>query len=267
MRRLIPSCLVLWLAIASTAHAAAVSPPGVNISWDKCFSDGGILGRNKDFACDVNTGRERLVLSMELDARAEGVTGINMYVDFVRESDSLPPWWSNSCRPGAAITLESFPPPGSAGCVDWGQGNSLGAIATYSSFGSKTMRLACSVAVPPTGVTLEAGRELFIASLLLGHSRTIGTGACGGCDVPMCISFASAIIYTGAEASHHLDRGANYAGSQFVGWQKGYAVNIQRWCDPLFYTCSTHYNTFDCVLATPTSSRHSAWSQVKALYR
>src|SRR5690242_338369 len=71
MRHLLFAVLALTLAVPAIA---AVSPPGVNIRWDNCFDDGGAT--NKTFACDMNAGKETLVLSFVLDAPMTNVSGM-----------------------------------------------------------------------------------------------------------------------------------------------------------------------------------------------
>ena len=98
MRR---SHLLLWLALlASSARAAAVSPPGVNLRWDNCYGDGGVW--NKTFACDMNSGSERLVCSFELADAFPQVSGAEVYLDLSAQSAQLPAWWGfkNNERPG-----------------------------------------------------------------------------------------------------------------------------------------------------------------------
>ena len=55
---------VVGTALATSALAAPTLP-GVNIRWDNCFADGGVM--NKTFACDTNTGADLAVLSLQLD--------------------------------------------------------------------------------------------------------------------------------------------------------------------------------------------------------
>jgi len=95
----------------------------------------------------------------------------------------------------------------------------------------------------------------------------VGTGSCGGCDVPVCLFLSRILVATPQQSRDiSLDRGANYLGSQYVTWQNGYPINVQRQCDSPVVTCSRHYTSFDCVLATPTGVHGSTWGQVKSLY-
>jgi hypothetical protein len=125
------------------------------------------------------------------------------------------------------------------------------------------------VAVPPDALaTLAAGQEYFVCAFQIQHTKTVGAGACAGCDVPVCI-FLSRMTVTFADnlvPSIQLEQGANGLTSQYVTWQNGVPINIQRQCDfPVEY-CSRHYTSFDCV-ASITPIRSSRWGAVKALYR
>lgn len=262
--RLLP---VLLLLSSGPLHAAAVSPPGVNISWDNCFADGGT--RNKNFACDVNTGTERLVLSMELAAPLDSVTGVEIRLDIHSASSLLPAWWAlknaGSCRQSSLGSSAGTAPVGSVGCVDWSGGLAVGGIGLYdTSLGGGWVRISSAVAVPGP-LSLPGGQELYLQALTINHAKTVGTGACAGCDVPVCIGFVRASIIPGNNPPIYLSRGANNSASQFVTWQNGHAVNIRPGCDTPSETCRPT-TFFDCVL-TPTSPRGSTWGQVKALYR
>ena len=264
--------------MASSANAAAVSPPGVNLRWDNCYGDGGAW--NKNFACDTNSGSEALVCSFELDQSFSEASGAEIYLDLSSQSVSLPPWWTyknaGACRQASLGAAFLTAPPGSRNCIDWAQGQGMGGIAAYAVgyHGPSTARIIAGIAVPPSGlVTLVPGQEYFALSVTINHAKTVGTGSCAGCTVPVCIFLQRIVIVTPPVAGQPsrdllLERGANDSGSQYATWQNGYPINIQRECDPPPYeTCFKHYNSFDCVLATPTSSRGSTWGRVKSLYR
>lgn len=154
-------------------------------------------------------------------------------------------------------------------CVDWALGTAVGGVGNYDlGFrGSQTARLFAASAVPPTApVNLRAGQEYFALSLTINHAKTVGTNACGGCTIPVCI-FLSRITLATRPGDVLLERGANFLGSQYVTWQNGYPINVRQLCDTRSDPCPAHYTMFDCVLATPTNSHGSTWGQVKSLYR
>src|SRR5258706_16367735 len=92
--------LIAFVFAATSAHAAAVSPPGVNLRWDDCYGDGG--ASNKNFACDTNSGSERLVCSFELSQPMAQIAAVKVTWDVRAEGPTLPPWWSfyslGTCR-------------------------------------------------------------------------------------------------------------------------------------------------------------------------
>ena len=266
---LVLSLLSLALAFAPPARAAT-TPPGVNIRWDHCYGDGGV--KNKIFACDTNIGVERLALSFELSAPVSGVAGIGFRV--VRESASptLPVWWRfgiGACRQGA-LSLVLTPPPGTATCVDWGAGFEIGGIGTdtVSTFEPNQAGLHAVTAVPPTNLaTLSPGTEYFAGVLQISHTKTIGTGSCAGCAVPVCLVFASLQVSTlDNPAAVWLTGGANGPDSQIATWQNGKVDNLQNVCTPPGSPERLCYTSMDCVLG-PTPARASTWGQVKSLYR
>lgn len=281
MRRSAWLGLVLLALVPALAHATAVSPPGVNLRWDNCYGDGGAW--NKSFACDRNAGSERLVCSFELDQPLLQTSGVELQLELSAAGTSVPAWWgfwsSGSCRQ-ASLSVVGTIPPTAVNCADWSQGIASGGLAAYSvgSHGAQTAQIVAGEALPGSALAdLIAGQEYFAAMVIINNTKTLGTGACGGCDVPVCIFLSHIKIATPpvlGEPSRDLwlDRPANYLGSQYVTWQNGYPVNVQRQCIEYggFFGvyCTGRYNTiFDCVLATPTGSRGSTWGQVKSLYR
>jgi hypothetical protein len=278
--RLSPCLLVTLLALAfvPARAAAAASPPGVNLRWDQCYGDGGTW--NKTFACNTNLGSERLVGSFELDQPLTQVSGLEIVVDLSAQAPSLPAWWmlknAGSCRP-ASLSAVDAPPSASANCVDWAQGLAVGGVAAYTLGvnGPLTARIICGFAVAAQDLAnLDPGLEYYAFTVIINHAKTVGTGACGACDVPACIFLSQIHLDTPPVTGEpnrdvYLDRGANYSGSQWVTWQNGYPINIERYCafpvpEPI---CKAHDTTFDCVLATPTRTYGSTWGQVKSLYR
>jgi hypothetical protein len=270
----VPAILIPLLSIAlaaAPAARAATTPPGVNIRWDKCYDDGGAL--NKVFACDTNSGSERIVCSLVLGQPAVNVTGCEIYVDMASQSITIPAWWqmrnAGTCRQ-SALSFLLTPPAGSANCLDWASGQSAGGGAYLVGFHSpNTVRIVSVAAVPTNALaSLSSGQEYFVCTFEILHAKTVGAGSCGGCDVPMCI-FLSRMKLTFANNDPLfvlLEQGANGLTSQYVTWQDGVPINIQRQCDTPVESCISHYISFDCV-ASITPIRSSRWGAVKALYR
>ncbi len=110
------------LPLAPSARAAT-TPPGVNIRWDHCYDDGGTL--NKTFACDTNSGSERLVVSFVLAEPLANVNGTEIAIEVMASGATLPSWWQyrnfGACRQTALAITEALPS-GSTNCTDWANG-------------------------------------------------------------------------------------------------------------------------------------------------
>jgi hypothetical protein len=213
-------------------------------------------------------GVERLVMSFELAEPRTDVSEIEFIVALESASPTLPVWWefqsAGACRISAS-SLVLVKPSGSTACTEWDPDDVTGTYFAYG-LGSGQARFVCSVAARSPGpVDLEAGVEYYLATINVNHARTVGTGSCAGCDVPVCLSFDWARLGSGTTSQGLLlNRGANSAGSQVVGWQNGYAANYRhaQLIDGVFYSSS-----MDCVPYDVTRSGRSTWGAVKALYR
>jgi hypothetical protein len=85
-----------------------------------------------------------------------------------------------------------------------------------------------AAAVPATSLaSLFAGQEYFVCSLTINHAKTVGTGACSGCNEPVCIVFDRLKVFTPVLANdRQLNNGANGPDSQFARWQNGEEMNV-----------------------------------------
>ncbi len=276
MRRA-PLLALLLLAAVSIVPVTAHSAPGVNLRWDHCAGDGGTP--NKDFACDVNTGLDRMVGSFVLDTGFTGLTGLYAHLHIASVNTSLPAWWAFNgpgvfgCR-GSAVSTESTPPAGSAACVDWSGGAALGNMDQLAlGFpGPNDVRVRILSAVPAPA-NLAAGAEYFAFSLVVRHTKTTGTGACAGCLEPTVI-FLSGIdlnpggppVGTGVE--RRLTTGSSEPDSRWISWQRSHPVNITEQCALLSdHGCITPLTDFDAVADAVTPTRSHTWARVKSLYR
>jgi len=264
------TCMALFLALPALAAPALVvtPPPGVNLRWDNCYLDGGAI--NKTFACDTNAGTERLVMSFVLPADMASVSGQEIRATIVAASPTLPNWWLfknvGTCRQ-TSLAYSSALPPGSVNCVDWSGGTEAGGIGAYSvGFNGQpnSARVTIAEAVPVTGLeTLFAGQEYFACSLLINHAKTVGTGACTGCDQPVCLVIESLNVTTPVLANNvYIAGGANGPGSEFARWQGALETSHAFSCTVM--SGCTH--DFSCVPAV-TPTRSSTWGAVKSLYR
>ena len=261
---LVLSIVVLALLAPQSARAG-----GVSLRWDNCYSDGGVI--NKTFACDTNAGSERLVMSFVLDSPLVNMSGVEARLAVVPASSTLPSWWqfknTGTCRQ-SSLSLTLTPPAGSVNCTDWANGNATGGIGSYAASSEPApngMLVKLAAAVPPTAlVTLAAGQEYVTGSLVIDHAKTTGTGACAGCDQPVCIVLDNLNLTTPTLANNRfLIDPAFGAGGNFARWQNAQEANVQTEGCGTGVPC---YHTFSCELSS-TPVRNSTWGAVKSLYR
>src|SRR5262245_42568447 len=246
--------LAALLALASQAHAAP-SAQGLGLRWNSCLLDGGV--QNKSFACDVNTGTDVLVGSFKLGVDLANVSGNEIVLELASAGATLPAWWAfkngGTCRQGAMgfnlVQIASAPD-----CPEWGAGLTAGGIGAYviGIRGPNTARLVAASAVPPDGLQLlSAGQEYFSFSLNINHTKTVGTGACGGCSTPVCLVLESITLTTPVLANNQKLRGPlNGVDSDWATWQGGGGVVVG--------------GSSGCPHALPTLKR--TWNELKSLY-
>jgi len=253
MRFMSLATLAVALFAAPPAHAAA----GVNLTWSRCYGDGG--AGNAAFACDTNSGSELLVGSFVLPEPLAHVNGNEVSIDLISQDDPLPAWWDfknvGTCRLNS-LHFNTTANANDVVCVDWSAGHSSGGIGAYSTGTPSSMgridpslaplhrRCVMALAVPPDSLMdLQADTEYFSFNLVIDHAKTVGTGACGGCAGSVCLLFQTINITTPVLANNIFIGNATTPGSNMAHWQGTGA---------------------DCNLV-PVKNR--TWGEVKALYR
>jgi len=234
--------LVIVLGLA--ASGARAQGQGVAIRWETCFGEGAAPFA-RSFACDTNAGEERLVGSFVSLTDMSEVTGNEIVIDICTRATRCPPplwcentalgpctgsapipaWWMfrnpGSCRM-SSLTMVLTPDPEPAACPDWAYGQAVGGIGAYQIGlgGPQTARLMMVKAVPPSSAApIAAGAEYFSFALRIRHERTVGDGACAGCEQPMAIILNSINLTTPlAENNRRLVGPLNAADSDFVIW-------------------------------------------------
>ena len=261
---------LLLLAVAAAPALSAPNPHGLNVAWDQCHGDGGTS--NRMFACNTNSGSERLVLSFVTDQRIENVSGMEMYLQLAADGPTLPSWWSmkntGTCRPTTPAFTTSPPNPASSVCMDWG-GSFFGVAGISYVIGAAGPNTATSTAVVGVpaglGLAVDPGVQYFTGSYLISHAKTVGTGACSGCQVPVCILYSHMRLFVDGQSGFHRSytTPANGPNSQVATWQGGQLAGLDHTCDPQTGQCT---NSFSCV-TQPTATRANTWGSVKGLYR
>jgi hypothetical protein len=217
-------CAGMFLLLAAPPIRAA----GINLAWNSCFGDGGTF--NRTFACDRNTGSNLLVGTFVLGSDLPQVSGMTLVLDVTSTDEALPAWWqfknAGTCRTGS-LALSVTIPSSAANCADWAQGQASGGIAAYNigQSGPNTARIVAAVAVPPSLLQdLVSGQEYFSFNLVINNQKTVGTGACTGCNTQTCIAFSSLQLQYAGSSTLTLTTPGDSVKSSVVTWQGGPGV-------------------------------------------
>ena len=244
------------------APARVHAVQGINLAWNQCLGEGTGV-QNVNFACNTNTGTQKIVGSYVLENDYPTVIGAEVVLELASAGAALPPWWqyrnAGSCRQNAlSVTLQ--PNPADVVCEDWSGLQAQGGLAAYctSAFQCPVAPSANNVAIIKlvSAVPQEAARDLtggveyFDFNILINHTKTVGTGSCAGCDVPVCIVLNSINVVDRGNASRFLATPTG-PGTNVVTWQGGGVPVTPRGAG--------------CPAATPTT--RSTWGSVKSLYR
>ena len=240
--------------LALSLLALPVDASQLNLRWNACWGDGGI--RNRDFACDTDSGAELLVVSFAPPFAMTGVTGMEVKVRLAFAGTSIPAWWqlsaiTGNCRATSLVT-QFTPPQGSIACRDWAGGFASG-LTSYSpgTFGNNFAVILAISQVPTAGAAnLVAEQEYFVCGFVIDYAATAGPGACGGCTLGACLG-ASGIEITQANGTTTALIPTSIDDQQ-VTWQGAAGVGIPS-SGPLF-------------CPGVTAARRSTWGSVKAIY-
>ena len=245
MKKVTLLCSVL-LAFSATVASAA----GINLSWTKCAGEGSGT-QNRTFACASNSGSQTAVGSLIAPAGVTGASGNEVVLDIQSGGTALPLWWAfknaGTCRQNS-MSLNFVADGGNTVCVDEFGGGGAGGIGAYTIgfLGNPTRaRMTAAIATAAPG-PLDADVEYFAFNMLINNLKTVGTGACAGCSVPVCLILNSIKITQGVGVGDYFLSQAGAPGSNIVTWQGG---NVGGG------GCS----------ATP--AKNATWGSVKSLYR
>ena len=246
-------CL-LALAISALPETASADRMGIALRWNRCFGEEG-AEFVRSFACDTNLGSESLVGSFALPWDMPQVSGIEIVMDVmtyagvpgVPSGGPLPAWWQfrnvGSCRLTSLNMLTVGIEPDVVCTPLWTSGDEASGIGGYhlSIQGMQgTARLIAVAAVPQQSVFLALGGVEYNAfTIRINHAKTLGTGACDGCLVPMQVLLRSVNVVPVSPASaFRLTDPMDGERSSYVLWGTG-----------------------------PVPTKRSSWSAVKSLYR
>ena len=228
------------LALAATVASAA----GVNVSWTDCGAAG---QQNRAFACNSNAGSNVMVSSFDPPAGLSKVTGINLIWDLQSASDPLPAWWDlfnpGACKSGPTLNTVFA----NASCTDYFLAAGAGGITAYLNTGSNKRRIGGSWSANEADAgPVTPGTEYYAVNVVFSNAKTVGTGACAGCQDGVCIVLNDVLISQPAGTAGGSPAVTNPRERNFITWQGG-AIGG------------------GCPGATPAINK--TWGQVKSIYR
>ena len=251
--RLVPLVLSAGLAISGSAPIVAAQPPdhppyvapSMNLAWSDCSNDGLGGTSNMSFACNTNTGDTfKLFASVRPPSGITDYTGNACTLDLQSATaGSFPLWWQfGGCR--LASALAAAPSSAQTTCPDLSTLPHFGGIDyNFTNYPNRArLRTAYSIEGGASH-PLDSLLEQTVLAITVNRSRTVNTGSCSGCTVPLCIVWSSILI----------DR------------QTGPDVTLITAGERYWATWQGASQSVPCPAATPVQSR--TWGQVKSLYR
>ncbi len=245
--------LTLGICILLMSAASAAFAGGFDITYGEgCWLE--TPSTVKTFACDTNTGAMIFTISCNTSLPVADFVGFTAIVDSRTDWWYGPPlsdWWqlynTGSCRATSLSVSNDFTLSPQTACTDPFSGRM--AIASVSAYETALYPPPYPLNAPPTYcarlklaattgdggiIPFEADTWYYVARVRVNYAKTVGTGACAGCETPMAliVTQVSACGVGGCvRMSSAVHNGA-------LGWQGD---------------------------ATPALNR--TWGQVKSLYR
>jgi len=232
------TCTLLALA----AGIAAAGPGALNLAWDDC---GGLA--SKTFACASNAGTDVMVGTFVAPCCVDSASANEIVVDLQSTGAVLPAWWQMRAGQCRSVALSQSASGFATTCFDYWAGLASGGIS-QDVFVNNRARIKVLEGLPAgsdaiTGI--PEGTEVYSFKINIGHGKTVGTGACAGCQTGVCIVLNSIKI----NQTVHTP-----AGDKFIS-----TPGARNWV--------TYQGGIggDCYQATP--AKNTTWGTVKALYR
>lgn len=236
----------LTVALLAFGAATAFAAGGLSLRVGGCTLDGG--ASSATFACDVNTGNDALVASVVLPADMPQFLGTTAIIDVTVDGASVPAWWMTGvgqCRANA-ITMSFDPAVVATNCADiWSGTPNLSVFQVQSALhGPNTFRLIGGAAVTAgseVGLVADGTTELNVCRLTISHTKTVGAGACAGCNTGACFVLSECYL------------------------QQPFGMPQYRLSTPISNLVTFNAGPSNCLGAVPTQNR--TWGAVKGLYR
>ncbi len=239
---------LLVLLLSTVAAPSAFGQGGINLFWNDC-GEGGSAGSNKTFACNTNTGDPfTMFLSAYPPVEMPQFVGVEAYVDFIANAQTLPSWWqldTGQCRAGALSVTCDPVSYGFTTCPPiWGESQPVGIFDVTGVSAAWGFRVRIAAAVPqPVPLTAEmVGQEMVVGAVRITRAKSTGADACEGCLTGACMVL-SRVTLVQAEGV-----------GDFVLTTPGVNNWVQYNGGNGFYNCEV-----------PAANR--TWGAIKALYR
>lgn len=182
--------------LGSTGLPATVLPGSrLRLAWGDCAAGDG--QQTATFTCNTNAGVHRLEASFVAPPGVEAMTGFEAELFVTGPAGApLPQWWGfepGGCRLPLGLNLQTI-----ASCPPVGDGTRSVAGLRMEYIGSPAVGLIRIIGTVGTtsggsdlAVPLTPGEEYSLFELPIPHNRTVGTGSCPDCAVPVAIQFRS----------------------------------------------------------------------------
>jgi hypothetical protein len=238
--------LLLPVLLGSPVHAA-----GINLAWNDCGTSGLPLAT---FACNTNVGFRSLHTSFISPVPMTQLVGMEVVIDVAYNQASVPNWWlmqsTGGCRFGALTSNTNFTA-GPFSCADPWQPNSVGGTVIQPGLPTPNRaRIRAVAAVPSvTPMTVDDVTEYYAIEIRISNAKTVGAGACSGCEVAACLVLNNIKLSQPAGVGDYLIN--QPIDTPVVGWQ---CPALYGAPEPACFMC-------------PVPTKNRTWGSVKGLYR
>lgn len=237
------------IALLSHDGARPARADELHLRWNECALGGGLAQRVS--GCNNPLAVEHLLAGFELSAAVDSVVALEIVIDVVVESASLPSWWQfqpGGCNAGALTASADFS--GFGACADPFESQAVALVQTWAPGqprgASNTSRLIVTSSVLASQrANLGPATPYYAADVRFAHSRSSGAGVCSGCPVPGCLVLNSVqlIRHPGAVPASVFVQASGSGSPNWAAWQGSFS---------------------ECALVP---ARNTTWGAIKSLYR
>jgi hypothetical protein len=213
--------LAALLLATSAAVASVARAGGVNFNWGTvCYTEAPASVRT--FACNTNSGTHPMTMSFRLDADMTDMVGLEIEVEGQSDATSLPDWWklgAADCRPNGLAYSGDNSAVATETCADWNGGAGFVVPASYT-WDADRAHVTCGYAIDASApFSLPANVEHYAGTLTLRDTKTVGAGACAGCESGFTW-WISRITVAGISGRRDELTTALPGGNQFLYWNR-----------------------------------------------